>query len=29
VFLQYPYVARAMAPLAPLALIYNGIPFLP
>lgn len=29
IFLDYPFVARAMAPLAPLALLYNGIPFAP
>eukprot|EP00879_Flechtneria_rotunda_P003855 GHRR01004095.1.p1 GENE.GHRR01004095.1~~GHRR01004095.1.p1 ORF type:complete len:226 (+),score=37.11 GHRR01004095.1:287-964(+) len=29
IFLQYPFVARAMAPLAPLALLYNSIPFAP
>jgi hypothetical protein len=29
IFLQYPFVARAMAPLAPLAGVYNAVPFLP
>jgi hypothetical protein len=29
VFLQFPYIARAMAPLAPVAYIYNSVPFLP
>lgn len=29
IFLDYPYVARAMAPLGPLAMLYNGIPFAP
>lgn len=29
VFMQFPFVARAMAPLAPVAYIYNSVPFLP
>lgn len=29
IFVQYPYVARAMAMLAPLQLVYFSIPFLP
>lgn len=29
IFVQYPFVARAMAPLGPLAALYNGFPFLP
>ncbi|KAF8063676.1 TIC20-V [Scenedesmus sp. PABB004] len=29
VFLQFPFVARAMAPLAPLALLYTSVPFAP
>ncbi|WIA22582.1 hypothetical protein OEZ86_009568 [Tetradesmus obliquus] len=29
VFLQFPFIARAMAPLAPVAYLYNSVPFLP
>uniref|UniRef100_A0A7S0RS17 Protein TIC 20 n=1 Tax=Chlamydomonas leiostraca TaxID=1034604 RepID=A0A7S0RS17_9CHLO len=29
IFLQYPFVARAMAPLGPLATLYNTVPFAP
>ncbi len=29
IFLEFPFVARAMAPLGPLASLYNGIPFAP
>eukprot|EP00882_Tetradesmus_deserticola_P016160 GHRQ01017239.1.p1 GENE.GHRQ01017239.1~~GHRQ01017239.1.p1 ORF type:complete len:215 (+),score=60.66 GHRQ01017239.1:193-837(+) len=29
VFMQFPFIARAMAPLAPVAYIYNSVPFLP
>jgi hypothetical protein len=27
--MQYPFVARAMAPLGPLAAFWNGVPFAP
>ncbi len=26
---QYPFVARALSPLAPLAMVYNSVPLLP
>jgi hypothetical protein len=29
IFLQYPFIARALSPLGPLNQIYNGIPFAP
>jgi len=29
ILLQYPFVARALAPLAPLAALYNSFPFAP
>eukprot|EP00877_Chromochloris_zofingiensis_P004796 jgi/Chrzof1/14317/UNPLg00589.t1 len=29
IFLHYPYIARAMAPLAPVQALYMAIPFLP
>lgn len=29
ILFQYPFVARALAPLAPLAMVYNSVPFLP
>lgn len=29
IFFQYPFVARALSPLAPLAMVYNSVPLLP
>lgn len=29
IFVQYPFVARAMAPLGPIAGLYNTVPFAP
>ena len=29
VLFQYPFVARALSPLAPISMLYNAVPFMP